>query len=221
MNIEDINTILNHVVNQNAELSKSIKDEKVNKVILKNVLENLRSILDYMAIDIYKQIEDKERKIFFPYGRRENHFKDSVKKNLPNLKHKLPDIYKELELIQPFKSQKSWLVDLCELTNEAKHNNLNKTKHEKSVSVDIDNFISVKNVKNANISGNTINGKDTGSVKINNGEVISQTRGEINMNITSLNKLKFSGKEIEIMPFLESSYNELKKLAESIYCQIL
>src|SRR5450631_557836 len=44
----------------------------------------------------------------------------------------LPAVHTLVQDIQPFKCGDPWLVDLCGLTNDAKHNNLSKTENKKS-----------------------------------------------------------------------------------------
>ncbi|MFZ5941801.1 MAG: hypothetical protein ACOYXB_14620 [Bacteroidota bacterium] len=219
-NYDDIELLLAYTEGQNKELAKSINDECVNVVLLKNILENLRSVLDYIAIDLATLTGDRNRNIFFPYGRRQNHFKISIKRNLPKLQEKRPDLFNEIEKIQPFISKNNWLVELCELTNSAKHIGLNKTNKQKSVSIEISDIIKVQSATEAIIENNYINGFDTGRIRIQDGNIIEKTEGQIKMEVTINNKVKFAGKEIEILTFTSQVFLEVKTLFLKIYNKI-
>ncbi len=158
-------------------------------------------------------------KIYFPYGQKENHFRKSIKRNLPNIKPNLPNIYAILESIQPFKSKNNWLVNLCELTNEAKHNNLSKTQKHKTASV-MQPGISIQGASNITLSNNRINGVLQDDVVVENGEVKSFTRHAGTTIVTKDNKILFHGKQIEIIPFFKQCICEIKKLTNNIYEQI-
>ncbi|MBI9055974.1 MAG: hypothetical protein JEY96_19285 [Bacteroidales bacterium] len=219
MNLEDINSVIEHSEMQIKELAGSIEKNKINKVLLKNTLENLRSILDYLAVDMSSYLNDSKEKLYFPYGRKENHFKLSVKRNLPELRQKSEELYEVLEKRQPFKSKKSWLIDLCELTNEAKHNNLNKTSKSTTTGLRVGNLLHVEDVSNVKISAsnNYVNGKRCDDFEMDKGVITSINPGEINLEFTSNEKIRFQGKEIEIISFLETTKDELIDLKKEVY----
>jgi len=222
MHKEDIKTLIEYVVEQIGTMSADIKADKLNKVIVKNTLENLRSILDYLAQDVLSDLEKKvttklPEKNYFPYGQKENHFKNSIKRNLPSIKEFSPNIYICLENIQPFKSKNNWLVDLCELTNEAKHNNLTKTQTHKTMSVNQPGLINIQGASNITLSNNRINGVLQDELVIENGEMKSFTSNAGNTIVTQNNKILFHGKQIEIIPFIEHCTNEIKTLTSTIY----
>lgn len=129
MHNKDIQDLLEHTQNEITSISELAQKGTIKKVVIKNTLENLRSILDYAAQDIKVELKRHNKngvpdKIYFPYGQRENHFKKSIKDNLPGLPKHLPVLHALIQDMQPFKCGDSWLVDLCGLTNDAKHNNL-------------------------------------------------------------------------------------------------
>jgi hypothetical protein len=103
------------------------------RVPVKNVMENLRSALDYMAHDIYEACCQPVRKasgqpdpkrIYFPYGRTEADFKSGIGSSLPGLAAASPPIYSLLVSIQPFTTGNNWLYDLCSVLNGKKHDRL-------------------------------------------------------------------------------------------------
>lgn len=108
MHNQDIKELLEHTQKEISSISEQAKIGTIDKVALKNTLENLRSVLDYAAKDIQRKLKDIAKskipeKVYFPYGQRENHFKKSVDRNLPSLLAHLPTIYTLVQNIQPFK----------------------------------------------------------------------------------------------------------------------
>ncbi|WP_029823774.1 hypothetical protein, partial [Vibrio parahaemolyticus] len=219
---EDIKELLEHSKNEVNVITEQSKQGTVNKVAVKNVLENLRSVLDYHSQDLLSVLKDKVRnkklpnKVYFPYGQKENHFKNSVKKNLPSLNEVLPDAYHLLESVQPFKSKDNWIVDLCSLTNEAKHNNLSKTKHQKSVSIKQGNFIHIEGATDVVLENNYANGQRLDDVYVNNDHEVRVVKHSGTTLITENNKIKFDGKEVEVAPFLRQCHSKIEQLSSEL-----
>ncbi len=103
------------------------------RIPVKNLMENLRSALDYMAHDIYESCcksfsaasgKSDPRNIYFPYGKTDQDFRAGLGNSLPNLLSQNLYVYQLVESIQPFRSKDSWLYDLCSILNENKHDKL-------------------------------------------------------------------------------------------------
>jgi hypothetical protein len=103
------------------------------RVPVKNLMENLRSSLDYIAHDIYESCcqaprassgKSRPRNVYFPYGRTEADFKSSVASSLPNLAINNAEIYDLVASIQPFRCADAWLYNFCSILNEKKHDKL-------------------------------------------------------------------------------------------------
>ncbi|KJR27824.1 hypothetical protein [Vibrio sp. S234-5] len=219
---EDIKELLEHSKNEVNAIAEQSKQGTINKIAVKNVLENLRSILDYHSQDILNVLKAKvsnkksPNKVYFPYGQKENHFKNSVKNNLPSLNEVLPEAYQLLESIQPFKSKDNWVVDLCSLTNEAKHNNLSKTKKQKSVSIRQGNFIHIDGATNVVLENNYVNGQRLDDVYVNNNHEVRIVKHSGTTLITENNKIKFDGKEIEVAPFLRQCHSKIEQFSSEL-----
>jgi len=220
----DIRQLLEHCTIEISNLSKTAGNGEINKVFLKNTLENLRSALDYLAKDILIKLKSNPNlqtkklpeKTYFPYGQKENHFKKSIQRNLPFLKQSEPKVYDLLESIQPFRSKHNWVVDLCSLTNDAKHNNLSKIENQKNVIVEQKGIARIEGGRNVVMSNNYVNGVRQDDVFIDgNGEVNVEKYSETTI-ITSHNRIKFHGKELEIIPFLTYCEQEIKTLSVNI-----
>ena len=94
------------------------------KIDIKNIFENLRSCLDYMAHDIFEFCENGKKlgKLYFPIRWSRKDFDQVVKKDFPSLHDKNPDIYKILERVQPYNND--WLSKFNKLNNNNKHKDL-------------------------------------------------------------------------------------------------
>ena len=119
---------------------KALRDKSLDiRIKVKNLMENLRSILDYTAHDIYESVcrphrqilgKPDPRNIYFPYGRNENDFDSSIASSLPDLEVLSISIYSLIKNEQPFMSSNPWICDLCSINNENKHDRLTPQTRE-------------------------------------------------------------------------------------------
>lgn len=227
MHNQDIQELLDHVENEVSTISVQSKNGTINKVSLKNTLENLRSVLDYAAQDVQSKLKTLTNskipeKVYFPYGQRENHFKKSVNRNLPDLSIHMPSIYSLVNAIQPFKCGDSWLVDLCGLTNDVKHNNLSKTENKKSRTIHQGGMplVSVGEGSQVTMRGNRVNGvlQDDVFIGSDGTTAIRPVSGQT--LITENNKIHFHGKQIEVVPFLVICHKNLSKFVGDLALEL-
>ncbi|QSX36495.1 hypothetical protein [Shewanella sedimentimangrovi] len=216
----DISDLLIHTKSEIELLTQQSNNGEINKVSLKNILENLRSILDYHSEDISIKLKEKQisvpDKVYFPYEQRENHFKKSIDKNLPKLKKINNNLYTVIENAQPFKAHDNWIIDLCSLTNEAKHNHLSKTENQKSVTVRQGNFIHIEGGRNITLYNNYANGVRLDDVFVdNNGEVNIVKHSDTTLVIEK-HRIMFDGKSVEVIPFLNKCHEKMTTLTENI-----
>lgn len=141
---DDVRALIRESKEQYVEVKKSydkaLKDKSLDiRIKVKNLMENLRSILDYTSRDIYEKIckhhrqksgRPDPRRIYFPYGRNEDTFRKSIGSSLPGLEVMSPSIYGLIKSAQPFVSNNSWIYDLCEINNENKHDKLTPQTRE-------------------------------------------------------------------------------------------
>lgn len=116
------------------DYDRALQDHRLDlRIPVKNLMENLRSALDYMAHDIYDGCcksfraatgKSDPRNIYFPYGRTDQDFRAGLGSSLPDLQTQNLGVYQLVESIQPFRSKDSWLYDLCSILNENKHDKL-------------------------------------------------------------------------------------------------
>ncbi len=135
---KDTKVILDAAFEQHKQIAAGYESALRNKsldlrVPVKNAMENLRSVLDYMAHDIYEACCQPKRaanglpdpkNMYFPYGRTEHDFKSGVGSSLPGLDTASPPVYKLLVSSQPFTCGDDWLYQLCSILNEEKHDRL-------------------------------------------------------------------------------------------------
>lgn len=199
-------------------LSMQATSGQIDQIDLKYMLENLRSVLDYLAQDIALNLkklaphETHPKKIYFPYGKEQNSFQTSIKQNMPTFQRDLPLLYTLIENIQPFKAHDNWLFDLCYLTNNAKHNGLSKTETETSVSINYPGAIHISGAKGSVVfTGNMVNGRRLDDVKFD-GKSVQRTKRDLPLQTTTDNKISFLDKQIEIVPFIKKCIEEITKL---------
>jgi len=105
-----------------ASLSAKTVSEDL-KVDIKNILENLRSCLDYIARDIHdKFISATPGRLYFPIRHTATEFNQAISSDFADLDQTAPDVYAILEQNQPFSVD--WLGKLNRLNNNNKHEDL-------------------------------------------------------------------------------------------------
>ncbi|MBW7988685.1 MAG: hypothetical protein FVQ84_01500 [Planctomycetes bacterium] len=134
----DVNTIIAAATEQyeivRKEYDCALQEQSLDlRVPVKNLMENLRSSLDYMAHDIYEACcqssratagKSDPRNIYFPYGRTKADFQSGIGSSLPDLASNNRGVYDLIASIQPFRCNDTWLYDLCSILNEKKHDKL-------------------------------------------------------------------------------------------------
>lgn len=105
---------------------KSLNEQAIDirlKIDIKNIFENLRSCLDYIALEIIeKYLPTQPAKIYFPVTSSKSDFESRINKDLPNLINLSPEVYQLLEQIQPYNDP--WLGKFNKLNNDNKHQDL-------------------------------------------------------------------------------------------------
>lgn len=114
-----------------SEYQSSLNQESVSerlKIEIKNMCENLRSALDYLAHDIqetYCPSAIRNRKLYFPITSCRKNFKSTMPRRFPGLKTTSQKLWDYLESIQPYHGKSTaWLGYFNRLNNENKHESL-------------------------------------------------------------------------------------------------
>ncbi|EHK2365380.1 hypothetical protein ACV3Z6_01310 [Clostridium perfringens] len=202
----------------------AIKDDSIKEALrvkVKNCLENLRSCLDYMACDIYEKYYSlNSKKIYFPYGKKPQNFRANLGNNFKKFKDKNGDVYALVESVQPYKCNDTWLVDLCNLTNINKHDNLSSQRREDYHRYNIQGIglFQMNNQGTVIMRNNIVNGIPQGSDIVIKGKDIL-TDGKINLDIIRIDwvEFKFENTNIDVLKLLNKAYKEIFKLSKKIY----
>lgn len=102
---------------------KVIRDDL--KVDIKNIFENLRSCLDYLAHELFEILcptASESRRLYFPIRSSRPEFDQVISRDYPNLMSNKMAVFNFLESIQPYND--AWLGQFNQLNNENKHQNL-------------------------------------------------------------------------------------------------
>jgi len=97
------------------------------RVDIKNLCENLRSALDYLAQDIRAKHcpeADPRGRFYFPILPSRHVFEQKMASWLPGLATDSPDLWAYLETIQPYHDGQGWLGDFNRVNIENKHGDL-------------------------------------------------------------------------------------------------
>lgn len=95
------------------------------KVLIKNIFENLRSCLDYIAQDTFEtycSTAKKPDRLYFPIRTSEPDFRQAVAKDFPGLELTANVVYTLLDSVQPYRDL--WLGQFNRLNNHNKHQDL-------------------------------------------------------------------------------------------------
>lgn len=203
-------------------LSKVMIENKCSKPKAKSMFEHLRSSLEYIAQDINECLPEPKKRVYFPYGRNERDFTNSISRNTPTLKQYLPEIYDLICDLQPHKCNDYWLIIMCDLTNEAKHNNPLKTNEEKKKSYNI----STPGIKLTGFSGKNLVWKNVTSfgskvndIEINDGTLTETNNGDIaaEISIKENNIIMIDGHPYPLFDFIEKCLNKVRTFTASFY----
>jgi len=217
------------------EYFNDVEEENIENISIriKHILEDLRSVLDYIANDIYYRYNkcNNERKIYFPYtkkGKDEEDFERNFNNNLPNVKEKNKQIYIIKKEIQIF-SNCEWLTNLMILTNNIKHiklriNKIKKEKHTKMTDGNTTMSV-IGNTEIRQIGGNRYGvfgeGKvflsGNGSVSFYSNGIIKVGEGTYSINDKKAENLEIDKYEINKLVFENIENEDAQKIMEDIF----
>ncbi len=103
---------------------------------IKNVLENQRSALDYLATAITNRDGKQGTKPQFPYSFEPEEFDKWFDKAMPGVRAARADIADAFRRHQPFQPGHDWVKDLAALTNENKHRQLTPQSRDETRQID-------------------------------------------------------------------------------------
>lgn len=212
-----------------------MKNSILNRVDVKNVFENIRSVLDYCALDIYENIsKGNNTRIYFPYAKNRKSFVENVKGNFGKLKEKNSDVFFLVQSVQDFACQNKWLYAVCKFTNERKHDSLGK-QHKEVYGSGYELAGGAIRVEDSNVYFNDLNIHDTmtgettslGRVAIEKGMSLTDVAKQIPENIQIeviggktkpfiiVENIKY-----DLLDLLDTTISELKRFVCQLYLLI-
>jgi len=223
---EDAKELLTHAQESFAKIEKVYKDSLSEKKIkvhllieIKNLMENLRSSLDYSAHGLFEKYGDKTKKvnIYFPYAwlglsREDFRQKKIIEKKIPGLSKTHSDIVDKIESYQVFASKKNeWLPKFMDLNNENKHQALVAQQRKETkqlnissggVSISMSEGCSIQMGSGCSIQmgGATIQGGQ--NISVNNPAIIS---GPAKQEIITWVSFHFKTNNEAVLPFLKTA----------------
>src|SRR3954447_9221556 len=109
---------------------ESLAEKQVSsrlQALIKNVIENYRSALDYVANAAAEKYA-KPGRVYWPYAPAPSDFPRHFDKNFPGLRNARPEIAAAWERCQPYQTGYDWLGALFELAKDNKHRALSPQK---------------------------------------------------------------------------------------------
>ncbi|MBN2548376.1 MAG: hypothetical protein JXB15_04405 [Anaerolineales bacterium] len=235
----DVDTVLIEATRQHTMIrqgyERALQDKSLDlRVPVKNLMENLRSALDYMAHDVYiaccqavRRANGKPdpRKIYFPYGRTEEDFIKRVGDWLPNLGTNSPEVYRILLSIQPFSCGDSWLYDLCTILNTNKHDHLTAQTRMESETYSVESRHGSVTIPVNNPSRRVIS--SPGAVKIfgvpaefREDGIYTAPSDELKHKHIKWVSFIFADTNMNVINMLDKAVVNIKQLAETLYQMI-
>ena len=129
--MDDIVALLNDAHDQ-IQVVKTLHDQALEdtaargplKSRIKNVLENQRSTLDYLAVAITKRYGSDKGFVYYPLAQSEQEFPSEMETKMPGVAGAEPAICDAIKRHQPFQSNGGWLREMNQLTRQQKHTGL-------------------------------------------------------------------------------------------------
>lgn len=187
---------------------KQVRDDL--KVDIKNIFENLRSCLDYLANEIFEthcHSAKSSKKLYFPVQFTAAEFNQILNRSYPGLKTKSTIVYSILESVQPYRDP--WLGQFNRLNNNNKHQNLvEQTRMEsRQVTVSRDGG-SVSWGPGVTFDGN---------VSVMGVPIDPRTQMPVPNNVAQTQVItwvdfRFKDNEMSVLPFIEASLKNVEKI---------
>ncbi|MBW8041199.1 MAG: hypothetical protein FVQ85_14515 [Planctomycetes bacterium] len=234
----DVAAILKAASEQHKEIKAKYDDALRNKsmdlkIPVKNLMENLRSSLDYMAHDIYEacckpsrsaSAQPDPKNIYFPYAKTEQDFRSHVGAVLPGLQSQSVAVYDLLLSIQPFKCNNTWLYDLCSVLNENKHERLVPQERKETETYSVKGQHGSVTIRRG--PGSSVTSKP-GAVKtfgvpaqFMGDAIASDPRGGLDHVITRWVSFMFEGTNINVLGLLNKSVATIQEFVDELYKNI-
>lgn len=236
MRDKDVKGLLEHFIKDLLEIKKkyyhSLNEKEIPfslRIDVKNAMENVRSAIDYIAQDILDIVINPYRKnkslkllkrCYFPFGKDEKSFRESIGNNLPDLEKIRLDIYLLIDAIQPHACGNPWLYDFCKILNTNKHNTLSPQTRTSMKTYRLGTPGSGAIIE---AQANSIHAPP-GMISIGNIPIefdqntgIPKEKPGLEISVITWVNFVFEGTLVEVFPLLNISFNKVRELSTQIY----
>jgi hypothetical protein len=208
---------------------KTIKSSLM--IEIKNLMENLRSALDFTAHGLFDKYGDKTKaggNIYFPYawsGLDKAGFasKRVIEQKIPGLTANRPDIAAKIESYQHFAaSQNGWLPKFMDLNNENKHQQLTPQTRKESKQLNISSGgVSISMGEGTSISMGPGTSIRMGDAIIPGGQHIdvnnpARVIGNAKQEVITWVSFNFSTNDEPVYPFLQQALTGVSVIVEEL-----
>ncbi len=191
---------------------KNIREDL--RVSIKNILENLRSCLDYMAHDIFESkcsAAKKPDRLYFPIRQSAAEFKQTTIKDFPGLEQSAPVVHSLLDAVQPYHDP--WLGQFNKLNNHNKHQDLVEQTRTESRHVTVSHGSgSVSWGPGVTFGG----GVSVMGVPIDPRTQLPVPNNVVKTDVVTWVDFRFGEIDQPVLPFVESSIQRVTKLFEDL-----
>jgi len=217
-------------VKKEYQLSLNAKTIAVKlQISIKNLLENLRSALDYCAREVEERCvptQPPAGRVYFPIAKRgsaKQDFRSLIGSNLPGLLQARSDVVDLLAAFQEFSSQDNdWLPDLATLCNENKHEQLTPQVRRESRQLQIESDgVSISLGEGAQISMGSGTAIQMGRMTIPGGQTFGprappRVSGPGKVKDVVWVSFAFAAISRSVLPFLEQAIAGVEKILNTI-----
>lgn len=181
------------------------------KVDVKNIFENLRSCLDYLAHDIHEACigGNAPRRLYFPIRQSRKEFEQAINSDFPNLSPVQSNVHDLIEAIQPYNDD--WLGKFNKLNNNNKHQDLEEQTKAEARHVEVsspDSGSSVSWGPGVSFGG----GVSVMGASIDPSTQLPSVGSKVNTKITVWVDFKFKDNGESILPFVKKSIDNVEAL---------
>lgn len=184
------------------------------KIDIKNIFENLRSALDYLAHDISEHLAGSQpARLYFPIRQTPADFDQAMAKDYPGVRESHPAVYAVLKQAQPFNDP--WLGQFNALNNNSKHQDLVEQTRTESKHVSVTSPIGGGGVSWG--PGVTFGGGvSVMGVPIDPRTQLPVPNNQVKTEITIWVDFKFKDNGLSVIPFIQESIKRVAALHEQI-----
>lgn len=185
---------------------KVVRDDL--KVDIKNIFENLRSCLDYLAHEMVEALcplTPKRGRLYFPIRSSKPEFEKMMARDYPGVETSNKTVFDYLDSIQPYHD--TWLGELNKLNNENKHQDLveqTRTEYRQ---------VNVRSPRGGGVSwgpGVTFSrGVSVMGVPIDPQTQLPVPNNSVRTEIVSWVDFKFQSNNSSVLPFIETSIDRV------------